>query len=223
MVMNAALYDLPPKHPQHRRGAPRKKGQRLDSPAQRADSKKTPWTKTKVTLYGRRVRVWYKTCVALWYNSAGAHPLRILVVRDPSGRRKDDCFFSTDLSLSPMAILELFAWRWPLEVAFYNAKQFLGLEDPQNRTPKAVQRTAPLALYLYDLVILWFAEHGRFDAQAYRRTHPWYTQKQTPSFADMLACLRTASLRASISRYCAQTPHSAKKLWPLFQAVETAA
>lgn len=223
MVMNAALYDLPPKHQKNRRGAPRKKGKRLESPVQLAASKNVPWTKTKVTLYGRRVRVWYKTCVALWYNSAGPRPLCIVVVRDPSGRRKDDCFFSTDLSLSPTAILQRFAWRWPLEVAFYNAKQFLGLEDPQNRTPKAVQRTAPLALYLHDLVILWFAEHGRFDAQAYRRTHPWYLQKQTPSFADMLACLRTASLRASISRYCAQTPHSAKNLRPLFQALEAAA
>ncbi len=223
MVMNAALYDLPPKHPQNRRGAPRKKGRRLDSPVQLAASTKVPWTKTKVTLYDRRVRVWYKTCVALWYNSAGARPLRIVVVRDPSGRRKDDCFFSTDPSLSPTAILELFALRWPLEVAFYNAKQFLGLEDPQNRTPKAVQRTAPLALYLHDLVILWFAEHGRFDAQAYRRTHPWYTRKETPSFADMLACLKTASLRATISRYGAPTPHSAKNLRPLFQALEAAA
>jgi hypothetical protein len=223
MVMNAALYDLPPKHQKNRRGAPRKKGKRLDSPVQLADSKKVRWTKTKVILYGRRVRVWYKTCVALWYNSAGARPLRIVVVRDPSGRRKDDCFFSADLSHSPKAILELFALRWPLEVAFYNAKQFLGLEDPQNRTPKAVQRTAPLALYLHDLVILWFAEHGRFDAQAYRRTHPWYVQKRTPSFADMLACLKTASLRASISRYGAQQPHSAKKLLLLFQALEAAA
>ena len=160
------------------------------------------------------MRVGYKTCVALWYNSAGARPLRVVVVRDPSRRRKDDCFFSTDLSLSPKAILEWFALRWPLEVAFYNAKQFLGLEDPQNRTPKAVQRTAPLALHLHDLVILWFAEHGRFDAQAYRRTHPWYAQKRTPSFADMLACLKRASLREIISRYCAKEPHSAKKLLP---------
>jgi hypothetical protein len=61
----------------------------------------------------------------LWYNSAGTRLLRIVVVHDPSGRRKDDCFFSTDLSLSPKAILQLFAMRWPLEVAFYNAKQFL--------------------------------------------------------------------------------------------------
>jgi len=223
MVMNAALYDLPPKHQKNRRGAPRKKGRRLDSPAQLAASKNVCWTKTRATLYDRRVRVCYKTCLALWYNSAGARPLRIVVVRDPSGRRKDDCFFSTDLSLSPKAILELFALRWPLEVAFYNAKQFLGLEDPQNRTPKAVQRTAPLALYLHDLVILWFAEHGHFDAQAYRRTHPWYVHKRTPSFADMLACLKTASLRESISRYGAQKPHSAKNSCPLLQALEAAA
>jgi len=65
--------------------------------------------------------VWYKSCAALWYNSAGTRLLRIVVVRDPSGRRRGDCFFSTDLSLSAKAILELFAMRWPLEVAFYNA------------------------------------------------------------------------------------------------------
>jgi hypothetical protein len=122
MVMNAALYDLPPKHQKNRRGTPRKKGRRLDSPAQPAASTKVPWTKTKVSLYGRRVRVGYKTCVALWYNSAGTRWLRIVVVRDPSGRRKDDCFFSTDLTHSPKAILELFALRWPLEVAFYNTQ-----------------------------------------------------------------------------------------------------
>jgi len=223
MVMNAALYDRPAKRRKGQRGAPRKKGKRLPSPVELAKSKKVRWTKTKVALYGRRVRVWYKTRTALWYNSAGTRLLRIVVVHDPSGRRKDDCFFSTDLSLSAKAILELFAMRWPLEVAFYNAKQFLGLQDPQNRTPQAVQRTAPLALYLHTLVILWFAEHGRFDAAAYRRAHPWYRKKRTPSFADMLTCLKVASLRESISCYPGQKPPSAKSLPLLFQALETAA
>jgi len=223
MVMNAALYDLPPKRRKGQRGASRKKGERLPSPAELAGSKKVRWTKTKVTLYGRRVRVWYKSCVALWYHSAGARPLRIVVVRDPSGRRRDDCFFSTDLSLSAKAILELFAMRWPLEVAFYNAKQFLGLEDPQNRTPRAVQRTAPLALYLHILTILWFAEHGHFDAAAYRRAHPWYLTKRTPSFADMLTCLRTASLEEAISRHPGQNAPSAKKLLAPCRALEQAA
>ncbi len=223
MVMNAALYDRPAKRRKGERGAPRKKGKRLPSPVELVKSKKVRWTQIRVTLYDRRVRVWYKTCTALWYNSAGTRLLRIVVVHDPSGRRKDDCFFSTDLSLSAKSILELFTMRWPLEVAFYSAKQFLGLEDPQNRTPRAVQRTAPLALYLHTLVILWFAEHGRFDAEAYRRAHPWYTRKRTPSFADMLAHLKRASLRESISRYPGQKPPSLKKLLPLFQALEAAA
>ncbi len=223
MVMNAALYDQPSKRRKGELGAPRKKGKRLASPVELAKSEKVRWTKTRAMLYGRRVRVWYKSCTALWYNSAGTRRLRIVVVRDPSGRRKDDCFFSTDLSLSAKAILELFAMRWPLEVAFYNAKQFLGLEDPQNRTPQAVQRTAPMALYLHTLVILWFAKHGCFNAEAYRRAHPWYTRKRTPSFVDMLVYLKTASLRESISRYPGQKPPSLKKLLPLFQALEVAA
>ncbi len=223
MVMNAALYDQPSKRRKGELGAPRKRGKRLPSPIELTKSKNVRWTKTRATLYGRRVRVWYKTCTALWYNSAGTRCLRMVVVRDPSGRRKDDCFFSTDLTLSPKAILELFAQRWALEVAFYNAKQFLGLEDPQNRTLQAVQRTAPMALYLHTLVILWFAKHGRFNADAYRRAHPWYTQKRTPSFADMLAYLKTASVRESISRYPGQKPPSLKTLLPLFQALELAA
>ncbi len=86
-----------------------------------------------------------------------------------------------------------------LEVTFYNAKQCLGLEAPQNRTPATVKRTAPLALYLYMLTILWFAEHGSFNLAAYRKAHPWYRQKQTPSFADIRTCLRAASLSESIS------------------------
>jgi hypothetical protein len=211
MVMNAALYDQPSKRRKGQLGAPRKRGRRLPSPTELAKSKTVRWTKATVSLYGRRVRVWYKSCTALWYNSAGTRPLRIVVVRDPSGRRKDDCFFSTELNLSARAVLELFALRWPLEVAFYNSKQFLGLEDPQNRTPQAVRRTAPFALYLHTLVILWFAEHGRFDVQAYRGTHPWYRQKRTPSFADMLTCLKAASLRDTISRHPGHKPPPAKK------------
>jgi len=223
MVMNAALYDQPSKRRKGALGAPRKRGKRLPSPVELAESRKVRWTKNRATLYGRRVRVWYKSCTALWYNSAGTRLLRIVVVRDPSRRRKDDCFFSTDLTLSAKAILELIAMRWSLEVAFYNAKQFLGLEDPQNRTPQAVQRTAPMALYLHTLVILWFAKHGRFNAEAYRRAHPWYVQKRTPSFADMLASLKRTSLRESIYRYPGQKPPSAIKLRSLFQALEAAA
>jgi len=223
MVMDAALYDPPPKRRKGQMGPPRKKGKRLPSPAQLAKSKKVKWTKTRANLYGKRVRVWYKTCEALWYNSAGTRLLKIVVVRDPSGQRKDDCFFSTDRSLSPIAILELFVKRWPLEVAFYNAKQFLGMEDPQNRTSLAVQRTAPMALCLHTLVILWFAEHGHFDVVSYRKQRPWYRQKRTPSFADMLCCLRTVSLQETICEDPGQKAPTKQVLLSLLEALKPAA
>lgn len=223
MVMNAGLYEPPPKPRKGQHGAPRKKGRRRPAPAELARSEKVEWEKTRVSIYGKRVRVCFKTCDALWYNSAGTRMLRIVVVRDPSGTRKDDCFFSTDRTLSPTAIIELFAKRWPLEVAFYNAKQHLGLEDPQNRTPLAVQRTAPLALCLYTLAILWFAQHGRFNAAAYRKARPWYRKKRTPSFADMLDCLRAASLKETLSEDPGQKAPTKKMLQRLLGELPLAA
>ena len=76
-------------------------------------------------------------------------------------------------------------------MTFENSKQFLGLEDPANRLPQAVRRTAPMALVLYSLIVLWFHHAG----QAWLRfpDRPWYRQKVEPSFADLLSTLRRVS------------------------------
>jgi len=63
-------------------------------------------------------------------------------VRDPAGRRRDEASFCTDVSVGAAFILEAYARRWTLEVAFRDGKQ-LGFEDPQNQTAQAVRRTAP--------------------------------------------------------------------------------
>ena len=140
MVMNAALYEEPSAPKPGRSGRPRKKGERLPNPAEIAKSRKVRWTKTRVDIYGKSTRVWFKSVRALWYcvcapagNSAGTRLLRVVVVRDPSGRRRDDCFFTTDLSMTPTEIIETVAKRWALEVTFRDAKQSLGFEEPQSR------------------------------------------------------------------------------------------
>ena len=55
-----------------------------------------------------------------------------MVTRDPKGHIDDRAYFSTLDELPPERILEQFARRWEIEVAFRNAKQSLGLQDPQN-------------------------------------------------------------------------------------------
>jgi hypothetical protein len=104
----------------------------------------------------------------------------------------EEPFFCTKREWSARQILSVYAYRWAIECTFENCKQLLGLEDPANRLPKAVERTAPMALFLYSLVVVWFHQTGHRFLQFPRR--PWYTQKQEPSFADLLTTLRRVSL-----------------------------
>lgn len=72
----------------------------------------------------------------------------------------------------------------------------LGFEEPQGWTQHAVERTAPMAMLLYSLIVLWFAEEGHRRYRAF--TRPWYTTKQHASFADMLATLRRETIREQV-------------------------
>jgi hypothetical protein len=126
---------------------------------------------------------------ALWYIAQRSQPVRIVVVRDPTGRRRDEAFFCTDCRASAF-ILDSYAHRWTLEVAFHDVKQCLGFEDPQNQTPEAVRRTAPLAFVSYDLILLSAATCARQGQPVHWIHRPWYRSKSAPSFADMLTAVR---------------------------------
>ena len=64
----------------------------------------------------------------------------------------------------------------------------MGLEDPANRVRLAVSRTAPMAFFLYSMIVTWFHTVGHELLTFPKR--PWYTTKKEPSFADMLTTLR---------------------------------
>ena len=219
MNMKAALYAPADKVVQ--RGRRRKKGNRLPSPLQMAQDKKAKWIKTTVVLYGKTVKLWYQTIDALWYPSAGQQLLRIVVVRDPSGRRRDDCFFSTDLTLKATQILEVFSRRWPLEVCFRDVKQFPGFEDPQNRVAQATTRTAPLVFFIYDLVLLWYAQSGHTLAAKSALERLWYSRKASVSFEDILRTLRHVTWQEWIFSDPALDAHTRKVILPFVEWAKT--
>jgi hypothetical protein len=132
-----------------------------------------------------------KTIQALYYKAGKDRLLTIVLVRDPEGKRPDQMFYCTRLDWEARQVLSAYAGRWAIEVTFENSKQFLGLEDPANRLPLAVQRTAPMALVLYSLIVAWFHRLGHAWVRFPDR--PWYTQKAEPSFADLLTTLRRMS------------------------------
>jgi hypothetical protein len=106
-------------------------------------------------------------------------------------------FYCTRRAWDARQILSSYAARWAIEVTFENCKQLLGLEDPANRVPLAVQRTAPMALVLYSVIVIWFHRVGhRWLAFPDR---PWYRHKEEPSFADLLTTLRRVSWQEHLS------------------------
>lgn len=215
IVMNAALnsLDVPDRAP-GQRGAPRKRGPRLPSPAELLADESVPWTRHTLTLYGHEVQVLVKTVECQWYQVTGLRPVKVILTRDPRGRWKDRAFFTTVTTATIADTLTAISRRWSLEVTFRDLKQHLGLMDPQNgwwrrdharkkapppgpqprgrRGSRAVLRTVPLVLSLYGIVYAWYFHCGNpsQDVRAARVAAPWYTHKHEPSLLDILAALR---------------------------------
>jgi hypothetical protein len=185
-----ALYAAAPTPVPGQRGRKRAKGERLSSMQAWADDA-TSWTDLKFDQYGLHADLSVKTRHGLYYKAGRDRLLRFVLVRDNSGKRPLSIFYSTFLDWTAKDILAAYASRWSIEVTFENGKQLLGFEDPANRLPKAVERTAPMAMILVSLTTLWFHQNGHRHVRFPER--PWYTKKKEPSFADMLTTLRRLS------------------------------
>ena len=111
------------------------------------------WQKLVVHIYGKDVTVKVKTFDA-WWPKAGVK-LRVVIVRDPQGKRKPCNLSSTDLSKLPKEIIETFAKRWTIEQMFSDAKNELGLDTAEVRSPKSVVRHAMVAFGFVTTVRLW--------------------------------------------------------------------
>jgi hypothetical protein len=196
VASNAALYQpAPPRRPDQK-GPSRKKGDRLPKMAEWA-SDATPWEELEFDRYGLHATLQVKTIRALYSKAGKDRLLTIVLVRDLVGGRPDQMFYSTRTDWDARAILSHYASRWSVEVMHSNAKQMLGLEDPSNRTPLAVQRTAPVGLVLYGLTLIWFHRDGHHSVSFPER--PWYPCKEEPSYADILTALRRESWRGQFA------------------------
>ncbi len=134
---------------------------------------------------------------ALWYHVCGARPIRVVVSRDPKAHERDDFLFTTDLELSPGAVVSHYFGRWPIEDTLRSSKQSLGGEEPQSWKGKGPERAASLAFWLYSLVWIWYLEsHGPTPRLV---KLPWYPKKVRPSFVDAVSALRAETWQDRVS------------------------
>jgi hypothetical protein len=203
LVLNARLYALPAPRLPGSKGRPRKRGACLPPPEQMLQQRARRLT---LDLYGRHDRVRMAETTGCVY-AAPDRLLRVVVIDPLVGGRPRQAFYSTNHAASALEVLTWYARRWSIEVAFHDSKMHLGFEEPQGWSRRAVERTAPVAMLLYSLIVKWFATEGH---RHYRpKVTTWYV-KPHASFGDMLATLRRLSLREQTFAWGLHGPGSQK-------------
>ena len=197
---DAAIYQLPAKRrPKGQRGAKPKKGKRLPCPRKIAAYHKKGWQKITVAKQGYQVGRLVLGLVCLWYHVCREAPIRLVIVRDPAGKEKDDFFFCTDAGVPEAEIVQRYYDRWGIEEAIWESKGHMGFESTQGWCSKTVNRQAPLAMILLSLVKAWYARCAVAEPSLLPEVLPWYSQKRHPSFLDMLSALRKVLWQDRIS------------------------
>lgn len=192
-----ALYDFAPARVPGQRGASLKKGKRLPSMQEWIDDASSVWEEMVFDTFGLHTRLAVKSRVCLYYNVSHTTPVKVVLTRDLEGKRPDGMYYTTLVSLSEREILTMYARRWATEVTYRDSKQYLGFGESANRTEKAVKRTAPMAMVLYTLVVLWAERGGHEKAKWVERV--WYKQKEELSFGDLLGEVRRESWQEMIA------------------------
>lgn len=115
------------------------------------------WTTIIAQIYGKAVTLRIKSFDA-WWPKAGVK-IRVVIVRDPQGKRQPCYLSSTDLTLTPLEIIETFSWRWSIEQLFSDAKLLMGLDSAEVRREQSVVRHAIFTFALITWVRVWAKKH----------------------------------------------------------------
>ena len=188
--LDARLFDAP--EAQTGRGRRRRRGERLPSPQEMLDGR---LRRTEVEVYGRHDHIRIGSCLGRTFHHP-EQPVLVVAIESLEGKRGRQAFYSTVADASDEQVLQWYAMRWSLEVTFQCAKQQLGFEEPPSWSRRSVERTAPMAMLLYSLVVLWFGTKGHRRWKP--KMLPWYADKTEPSFADMLMAVREESVKTHL-------------------------
>lgn len=136
----------------------------------------------RVQIYGKRVELRLREIVAYW--PPLKRLVKIVISRDPKHKHRTAYLMTTDLALSPVQIVELFARRWSIEQLFSVAKNQLGLDSAEVRKECSVIRHAALCMAIVTWIEVW--------------AHRCCPSLRERSFARKLATLRSDTIAQTI-------------------------
>jgi hypothetical protein len=187
-LANASLHaPAPGKTYSYKGGRPKVNGRKLPSPKKVVQTTKL-FIPLVVHWYGgglRRVEVTVGT--GIWTNKRRRVPIKWIFVRDLTGTHRDEYFYTTDLTLTPQEVIEIYTGRWSIETTFQEMRSYLGLESTRGWKKETVLRTAPSLFGLYSLVVLIYLQ---IPARWKNQTGIEWAGKTDRTFSDLLTAVR---------------------------------
>ena len=172
---NAALYLPPPPGARPRRGRPRVRGGKLT--ARQLYRRRSQRRLLTVGIYGKRVTVDAYVGVVIPSRRLGNEGIRVVIFPQRSGP-KMTIFFTTDPTMTPERLLELYAARFKIEDCFDELKTVGGFADCRQRAFPALKRHATLCLVAYSLLRLVSVT---LKGAAAIEAEPWWCPAGPPS------------------------------------------
>lgn len=188
--LDAQLFEFPV-YEGKKLGRKRIKGERIHLKKLLVDQNQN-WQNGVVNWYGgEKKTIEYLTFICLWYHAGiSPIPLRIVFVKTPDGKNEAETFFSTNVNLDPVQIINYFVLRWNIEVTFEETRANLGVETQRQWSDKAIARTTPLLMGLYSFVTLVAFKMNQTKALVSMEAASWYDKKGELTFSDILALVR---------------------------------
>jgi hypothetical protein len=159
---DSAFYDPPESQPE--RGRKRKYGRRCPTPEALLKDPAVPWQTVKAHAAGQTYEFKVKTLGPVYTAmDKGQKALRLVVVepvpyraskKSKLERREPAYLICTDPDLPLQELLQVYLWRWDIEVNFRDEKTILGVGQAQVRSESSNQNAPALAVASYAMLLL---------------------------------------------------------------------
>lgn len=160
---DAVIY-LPPQQSPHRgKGRPRVYGTPLPTPEQIRKDDSYEWKTVRVHAAGKVHCFDVKTIPCIRWRATGAKDLRLVIIRPLAYRprkgerllyREPAYLICTDPHLPLHTLLQIYIWRWEIEVNFRDEKTVLGVGEAQVREENAARDVPRFQVATYALALL---------------------------------------------------------------------
>lgn len=206
--IDARLFDYP--IPLKGRGRKRLVGKRIKLSEVLKD-KSTKWKRVVAKWYGNKTKtVEYTAGKSLWY-AYGLKPVEVhwVLIRDPERQYKPIVLISTDLTHSPIWIIESFVKRWRLETTFEEVRRHLGYETQRHWSDSSVDRITPCIFASFSIICLCGSQLNE-QTKLYPQATAWYKKKEI-TFSDILYAVRQSIFSKRIFSCSEKKPNKRKK------------